>query len=248
MATDFWTDFRSRFARGLATILPTALTIAIIVWLFEKIYLILEGTKWLAKQIWHEDEASVDQFWDDNKIDFIGFPLAIILVYIVGLLVASWVGRIVWRSVEKVLTRVPVIKQIYPSIKQVTDFIILNENRASFSRVVIVEYPRKGIWAIGFVTNSGLKSVREVVKEDLLSVFIPSSPTPVTGYTITVRRDEVIDLSMSIEEALRFTVSGGVILPTTEALNRREGDLDVTTPALENEPENRPAGAASQGE
>jgi len=86
--------------------------------------------------------------------------------------------------------------------------------------VVAVEYPRKGIWSIGLATNPGMRTLHESTGEDLLTVFIPSSPTPVTGYTITVGRDKIIDLPMSIDEALRFTISGGVIQPDHQLVEK----------------------------
>ena len=115
------------------------------------------------------------------------------------------------------LVKLPGIKQIYPSVKQVTDF-FFSDRQVQYSRVVIVEYPRKGIWSLGLVTNTGMRTVDESLPGELLTVFVPSSPTPVTGYTITVRRDEVIDLPISIDEALRFTISGGVIQPPSQQL------------------------------
>ena len=123
--------------------------------------------------------------------------------------------------VERGFFRVPVVKQVYPYVKQVTDF-LLSERKVEFSRVVAVEYPRKGIWSMGLVTGPGLRTLTRSVRTDLLTVFIPSSPTPVTGYTITVRQDEVIDLPLSIDDALRFTVSGGVIVPASQELSPTE--------------------------
>ena len=91
-----------------------------------------------------------------------------------------------------------------------------------FSRVVAVEYPRKGVWSIGLVTGPGMRTLQNANEGVYLTVFIPSSPTPVTGYTITVRRDEVIDLPVHVDDALRFTVSGGVIMPAVEQLSQAE--------------------------
>jgi uncharacterized membrane protein len=218
LTTAFWADFRHRFSRGLAAILPTVLTISVVIWLFQTIdrYIgkhISAGAKHALRQWFNLEADRVKAIWSDYYLDAVGFVLAIVLVYIVGLFVASFIGKAIWRAAESVLVKIPLVRQIYPSIKQVTDFIILNENQARFSRVVAVEYPRKGIWSMGLVTSDGLPRLREVAGVQLLTVFIPSSPTPITGYTIAVRRDEVIDLPYSIDEALRFTISGGVVHP-----------------------------------
>jgi len=147
----------------------------------------------------------------------VGFVLAIVGIYFIGRFVASFIGRFVWRLAEKALMRAPLVKQIYPNVKQVTDF-FLSDRKVDFSRVVAVEYPRKGVWSLGLVTGPGMRTVSEATNSDLLTIFVPSSPTPVTGYTVTVRRDEVIDLPLTIDEALRFTVSGGVVVPPGECL------------------------------
>jgi len=243
VATSFGSDFRRFFSRGLAAILPTVLTIALIVWLIQAIYKYIgqyigSGTRWLIAAIWKVETKTLTQTWSDYHLDFVSFAIAIVLVYIVGRFVASFLGRTVWRSVESQLIRVPVIKQIYPSIKQVTDFLILNETEVKFSRVVAVEYPRKGVYSLGLVTNPGMQSLRRISDADLLTVFIPSSPTPITGYTITVRRDEVIDLPLTIEEAFRFTVSGGVVLPSVESMKDSSADLPA------DRQERLPAGAS----
>ncbi|NLF32087.1 MAG: DUF502 domain-containing protein [Planctomycetes bacterium] len=229
MATSFGSDFRRSFSRGLAAILPTVLTVAIIGWLIQAIHsyigqYISAGTRWLIGRFWKVDATTLQEAWRHYQLDILGFVLAIILVYILGRMVASLLGRSVWRSLEGFLIRLPLIKQIYPTIKQVTDFLILSDPKVEFSRVVAVEYPRKGLWSMGLVTNPGMRSIQKQSNVGLLTVFIPSSPTPVTGYTITVRRDEVIDLPIDIDEALRFVISGGVILPSTEAMEGQVTD------------------------
>lgn len=222
MAPNFMTDFRHRFSRGLAALLPTVLTVALIIWLIETIdrYVgryVNQWAKTLVQWALRWETERVEQMWGQYHLSVVGFALAIVLVYIVGLFVASFIGRTIWRSVERLLNRLPVIRQVYPSIKQVTDFLILNGNgKARFSRVVAVEYPRKGIWSVGLVTSEGMRCLREAAGENVVTVFVPSSPTPITGYTITVRRNEVIDMPFTIDEALRFSVSAGVILPSRQ--------------------------------
>ena len=155
--------------------------------------------------------------WIDGPGSITGFLVAVIGVCIIGALLASYVGRSLWRTIEKFIMNTPFLRNVFPYVKQVTDFLLTNEEQKKlFSRVVAVEYPRKGIWSVGLVTGSGLEKVVNTVKREFLTVIIPTSPTPFTGFVITVQKKQTIDLDMTIEEALRFIVSGGVITPGSE--------------------------------
>jgi uncharacterized membrane protein len=259
--------FRKFFVRGLAFVLPTILTIALLAWgwgfVKEKIAApINAGVRQLVVQLSdypqlsdQEIEAQAKQMdpeelerWSSSDdfqaivalearravllerwseyafpLDLIGLLLAIVLIYIVGAAVGSYLGRWMYRKGESVINKIPLIKQVYPSIKQITDF-FLDDEKIQFSRVVAVEYPRKGLWSLGLVTGSPMKLVQQRAQAPCLTVFVPSSPTPFTGYVIIVPQEDTIDLSISIEEALRYTVSGGVVIP---AIQRMESDSEA---------------------
>ena len=241
MAEAFAKDFKRFFLRGLAVLLPTMITLMIIIYVFKFVDSYLgrymnDAVKWLVVQMrcvthnvpleWKGQEAAWDMvkgWWERYRLGWIGFFLAILAIYVIGRFVGSFVGRATWRTIERGFLRMPVIRQIYPYVKQVTDF-LFSEKKLEFSRVVAVEYPRKGIWSLGLVTGPGLRTLSDSSRGNLLTVFVPSSPTPVTGYTITVSQEEVIDLPISIDEALRFTVSGGVITPLGQQLSQAEID------------------------
>jgi len=144
----------------------------------------------------------------------VGFLIALLAVFAVGALLASVVGRALWRVIEAFILNTPILRRVYPYVKQVTDFVLTQEEKEKmFSRVVAVEYPRKGIWSIGFVTGSGLRRITERVQKEFLTVLVPNSPTPITGYVIFVPKEQTIALDMTVEEAFRFAVSAGVIVP-----------------------------------
>ncbi len=252
-------NFRLFFIRGLATLLPTVLTIVLLFKCYEFIqenisYYINEGairvsvlvlnnypqldypqisleeeeqyreknnispeTKLTGQQLNSMKSWKLRQAWHHGYSSLIGFLLAILLVYFVGRVLASYIGRKLWALFELGIHKLPLIKQVYPHIKQVTDF-LFGGNKISFSRVVSVEYPRKDIWSIGLVTGAGFKELAQKTEQTMITVFIPSSPTPFTGYVITVKDTDVIDLPITIDEALRFAVSGGVIVPERQAL------------------------------
>ncbi len=243
LASTFMTDFKRFFFRGLAAVLPTVLTVAIIVWVFKLIdrYMgqyVNIGIAYVVTWIrtYRANPAVFEQAFSENFTEFwrywsqyfwwVGFLGAIVFVYVFGRFVASVVGRWIWRFIEGSFFRMPIIKAVYPSVKQVTDF-LLAERKISTSRVVAVEYPRKGIWSLGLATAAGMRQITEQMSAEMLTVFIPSSPTPVTGYTVTVRADEVIELPITLDEALRFTVTGGVIMPLGQ---RPDGTPDGARP------------------
>jgi uncharacterized membrane protein len=119
------------------------------------------------------------------------------------------------------MVRLPILRRIYPGAKQVSEF-FFSEGKVEFRRVVAIEYPRRGLWSIGFVTGRGFQALMRQAEQELLTVFVPSSPTPITGYIVAVPRREVIDLPITVDEALPFLISGGVIMPPAERLESLE--------------------------
>jgi uncharacterized membrane protein len=145
----------------------------------------------------------------------VGLVVSILLVISLGSLTGGIIGRTILSRGDKAMHRIPIIRSIYPYTKQLTDF-FLAERKFEFETVVAVEYPRKGLHAIGFVTSGGLRSLRDHTGQNLVSVFIPSSPMPMTGYTIFVPAGDLVPLPFTVDEALRTVVSGGVLIPPHE--------------------------------
>lgn len=161
-------------------------------------------------------EEAFREWWEATwYLNLVGLLIAVIAVYTAGRLLGGFVGRRIYRRVEGLLTGVPVVKHIYPHIKQVVDFVLSDERPITFNRVVAVQYPREGVWSIGLVTGEGMRPLRASV-EDPVTLFIPSSPTPFTGYTVTVPRNQTVELPLSIDEALRFVVTAGVLQPSRD--------------------------------
>jgi uncharacterized membrane protein len=168
---------------------------------------------------WHNADARkpLVDFWVYGWGSTAGFLIALVVVIVVGAGLASVLGRTLWRTIEKFIMNTPFLRQVYPYIKQITDFLLKPEEQEKlFSRVVLVEFPRKGLWAIGMVTGPGIKKIVDKEEKKFLTVFIAHAPSPITGFVVLVPKDEVIDAGMTIEEALRFIVSGGVISPLRE--------------------------------
>lgn len=138
--------------------------------------------------------------------------LFILILYVLGKLLGAGIGRMLWNMVERLIHRVPLVRNVYDSVKQMTDF-MFNERDLGYKRVVAVEYLRKGVWSIGFVTGESLADIRSATGEPMVSLMIPASPMAVTGYTVTVPKSETIDLDLTIDQALQFVISCGVVVP-----------------------------------
>jgi uncharacterized membrane protein len=139
----------------------------------------------------------------------VGILIALVIVVLVGALLASVAGKALWRIIEGFIMNTPILRRVYPYVKQVTDFLFSEEGdrQQMFSRVVAAEYPRKGTWSLGFVTGSGFRSVVGGTQKEFVTVMIPTSPTPVTGYVVVLPK-ETIALDMTIEEAFRSSSVG----------------------------------------
>lgn len=199
--------------------MPTLLTI----WIFIQCYLFVQKniSRYINLGIVHlilkfSDEYPKDllmDYWVHGIGQITGFVIALIGVIILGAFLASFVGRTLWRLVEKAFFSVPLVKQVYQPLRQITDF-LLTKKEISFNKVVAIQYPRSGVWSVGLATGKGIKRIVSAHQREFLTVFVPTSPTPFTGYVIMTPKDETIELDMTIEEALRFTISGGVITPS----------------------------------
>lgn len=151
----------------------------------------------------------------------------ILLMYLLGKFLAAGIGRVVWNSLEKIIHQLPLIRNVYSSVKQVTDF-VFQDSEIQYTRVVAIEYPRKGVWSFGLVTSDSLLDIRVAANEPVLAVLIPSSPMPVTGYTVTVKKSECVDLNISVDQAFQFVVSCGVVVPPQQLQTALNAKLKLT--------------------
>ena len=150
--------------------------------------------------------------------EWIGILLAAVIVLFLGYLESGFLGRGLIASFDKALTRIPIVRSVYPYTKKLVDF-FLSDNELEFDTVVAAPYPSEGVWAIGFVTGGGLKSIHAELGGNFLSVFIPTSPMPMTGFTVFIEAERLIPLDISVDEALRVTVSAGVLVPESEQVS-----------------------------
>ena len=156
----------------------------------------------------------LETYWEDHwYLNLTGLLVAILLIYLAGVLLSNFLGKRLYASLERLISRIPGFKQVYPHVKQMVD-LILGEKKMAFRDVVLVEYPSAGIWTIGFSTGESIRQIDEHAGARVASVFIPTSPTPFTGFTINVVREKIVHLeNVSVEEALRFVITAGVLTP-----------------------------------
>lgn len=157
------------------------------------------------------------RWWNDHwYLEAAGLVLAIILIYLAGMLLGNLIGRKIYGRLERGLSKVPGFKQIYPHVKQVVDLII-GEKKMAFNRAVLVQWPSKGSWTVGLLTGESMDVIRRAAGGECVSVFVPSTPTPFTGFTITYRAEDVIELPISIDQAIRYIITAGVLNKDAEA-------------------------------
>lgn len=232
--------FKRSVLTGLAALLPVILTIFLIVWCWNflaakvgtpinnsiKSRLSTQGGKaflkdrlgWLPDRV--DNDAVLQRELDKHFPNYVGLAVAFLIgifgLYVIGFLLATFVGRRLFRLAERFLVKFPIVKQIYPYAKQISEFLFASK-KSKFSRVVAVEYPRKSVYSLGFVTGNGVGQITDASGHEMVNVFIPSSPTPITGYVVFVPADEVVPLDLTVDEALRLTISGGVLVPHRQA-------------------------------
>lgn len=195
---------RRYFLTGSLIVLPVVITIFLFLWLFR----FLDGI--LGRYI--------NIFLMNNfgyTIPGLGIIFAIILIFSVGFLATHLISKSVLSFFEKWFFKFPIIKQIYPAAKQIV-FFLFTDRKISFRKTVLIEYPRKGIYTLGFMTNEGFKYFNEKINRELVNIFIPSTPGPFTGYFIMVPKEDVIVVDISVEDALKLLISGGVLNPHRE--------------------------------
>ncbi|MGQ9504749.1 MAG: DUF502 domain-containing protein [Thermogutta sp.] len=142
--------------------------------------------------------------------------ILILILYLIGKIVTVRIGRIAWAQIESLFSSLPFVRSVYGAVKQVSDF-VLAQRSLEFSRVVGVEWPRRGMWVIGLVTSESFPQLEKRAGREMLSVFIPTSPAPMTGFTVNVSADDTVDLGISIDQAIQFIVSCGVVVPIPSA-------------------------------
>ncbi len=203
---------RNYFLAGVIVVAPISITF-FIVW---QVVQVVDG---------NVQRMLPDRYNPETYLPFsipgLGVLLMVGLITLIGMLTAGLVGRTVMRTGESILNQMPVIRSIYGTLKQIFETVFSHSSQ-SFREVVLVEYPRRGIWAIGFVTGVTRGEIQERVEPQLVNVFLPTTPNPTSGFLLFLPRDEVIGLDMSVEDGIKMVISSGIVAPDRETLPVRD--------------------------
>jgi uncharacterized membrane protein len=260
--TGFTDDFRRNFLTGLAALFPIVFTLILFAWLYRQIdatvgELTVRGLsrhRTTFKAVFPDAPPEVLESPETRReyaggrwsvripVVLVGVGVVIVGIYLVGKFLRGYLGRRLMGLIDRFFERFPVVKTIYPHARQVGNFLFGVSEKPRFSRVVAVQYPRQGVFSIGFATGRGLKDIGERARREMVTVFIPTSPTPLTGFIIVVPRDEVIHVAMSVEDAFRYCVTAGMLVPL-----RQQPELPEREPAEAQEAANLLRAALAQG-
>lgn len=192
---------RANFLTGLVVAAPIGITI------------------WLAVQVVQFIDQSVAGFIPARYIEVYnqyglpgtGVVIVIVLLTLIGFLTRNFLGRSLLAYGERLVNRMPVVRSVYGALKQIFDAVVQQSD--NFREVVLVEYPRRGIWAIGFVTSATKGEIQNLTEDTVVNVFLPTTPNPTSGFLLFVPRRDLVTLHMTIEEGIKLVISGGLVTP-----------------------------------
>jgi uncharacterized membrane protein len=205
-----WRKIRTNFFAGLLLVIPVVLTFWVLYFVISKLNFLLLEPIMKIFQIWLPDRVSVEFF---TKV-------AIFFILLALLTLTGFAARIIFVSNifgfgERLLFKVPMISTIYKGLKEMSVAFLSNQD-SIFKKVVLVQYPKNGVYAIGFITSEAQGEVQTKTKEDVINVFVPTTPNPTSGMLVLVPREDIILLDMSVTEGMKMIISGGAVTPKAD--------------------------------
>jgi len=226
---DLFARWQANFWVGLATVLPAVISVAVLGWLFGTVANITDTLLiFLPRKLTHHDQGNGPMFWYWSLVALV---LAVFLIGFVGLLARNYFGKRLIEWVDSALLKVPLLNKIYGATKQVNDA-FSSTNKTAFRTVVLVEFPRIGMYSMGFITSEQQDEVQTRTGEKVVCVFVPTTPNPTSGFLVLVPENEVIKLEMSVADGIKYIISLGSIMPDVSShLGRpvKPAAIDLTT-------------------
>lgn len=193
---------RKYFITGLLILVPLAITL----WVIQSVIGLMDQSLLLLPVEWRPESLT------GHSIPGLGTILTLLIIFVTGLLAQNFIGSYVLTRWEALLNRIPIVSSIYSSVKQVSDTLFSTDGNA-FRTAVLVQYPRQGAWTIAFVTGTPSPEVQQYIAEELVSIYVPTTPNPTSGFFIMVPKTDIIELDMTVDVALKHIVSMGVVVP-----------------------------------
>ncbi len=225
---------RASFLTGLVVIAPVGLTI----WLIWTVVGWIDGFVLpLVPEVYHPDRMLQDYLGLDQSVQInvrgLGVVIFLLFTIIVGWMAKGIMGRSLIRFAEGLVERTPVVRSIYSGIKQISETIFAQSER-SFETACLIEYPRRGIWALGFIstTAKGEVAAKTDPSDEMISIFLPTTPNPTSGFLLFFPRKDVIELDMTVEDAAKLVISAGLVYPS----DREDSETGALTDLLEKIP------------
>lgn len=191
---------------GLLVVVPMGVTI----WVLNSIIGVLDSSLLILPEGWHPTKLL------GIHIPGLGAVLTLLILLVVGFVSSNFVGRKLVLFSDNVVGRIPIVRSIYSGIKQVSDTLFA-ENGNAFRTAVLIQWPREGVWTIAFITGAPGGDAATYLPGDYVSVYVPTTPNPTGGYFVMLRKSDCIELNMSVDNALKYIVSMGVVVPTMPA-------------------------------
>ena len=192
---------------GLLVIVPGVITIAVLNWIVGT----LDQTLQILPGAWQPDKLL------GFHIPGFGVLLTLLILLLVGATASNFAGRKLVQLGDSLVSRIPVVRSIYSSVKQVSDT-LFSESGNAFRTAVLVQWPREGVWTVAFVTGTPSGEVAAYLRDEFVSVYVPTTPNPTGGYFVMVRKSDCVELDMSVDAALKYIISMGVVAPSDPVL------------------------------
>ncbi len=196
---------------GIITILPLWVTLNVLWIIFKLVSGVFTPVITPIFRIFFEPEES--RFFGR----LLSFFVTLFAVWLVGVVATNIAGRRLLVKLESLFVKVPILKEVYTAVRKLTVYIFTK--RKAFKKVVLIEYPRRGVYSLGFVTATAMGEVQAKTKEEVVNVFLPSTPNPTTGFLLFVPQQDTIELEMSVDDAIKLIITGGIITPENDRRN-----------------------------
>lgn len=200
-------SLRNAFVSGLLLLAPVGVTIFVIDFLIQRV-----GAPTRRFIFFFIPPDRTTYVWLEYGLYILAVLAVAILITLLGWFSQRLLGRVIVNTFERVVDNVPLVRNVYNTVKQIRDTFVQQE-KAVFQQSVLIEYPRRGVWVLGFLTGKGKGEIQHRTDSDLLNVFIPTTPNPTSGFLLMVPREDVHDLDMSIPDAMKLIISGGAVVP-----------------------------------